>query len=269
MTSTMPSTGVDLAQRELEKESKIKTLREKLEADEAGPKAAAQLVQGGELASHGEMTSDVFLHRWLRARSWDVDRAYASIIKHAEWRATNMPGGKVDEATIANELACEKVYLQGCDRKGRPIMIIQVKKHNGWTRALDELERLCCYVLDACVAAAKQHPEANPRGQCLALLDLTDMGALSMDIQAIKTLFQLLGEHYVERLGAMYFYNPPYIFWGAWNTLSPLLPEPTRQKIKVLDASQGAAELLEVVDADVLPKEYGGNAPLAAPLGKH
>lgn len=41
--------------------------------------------------------------------------------------------------------------------------------------------------------------DVNPRGHCLALLDLTDMGALSMDVQAIKTLFSLLGEHYVER----------------------------------------------------------------------
>ncbi len=51
--------------------------------------------------------------------------------------------------------------------------------------------------------------------------------------QAIRTLLVLLGEHYVERLGAMIFYNPPYIFSSAFSTLSPLLPEPTRQKIKV------------------------------------
>lgn len=48
----------------------------------------------------------------------------------------------------------------------------------------------------------------------------------------------------------MYFYNPPYIFWGAWNTLSPLLPEPTRNKIKVIDPSQNS-ELLEAVDPEV------------------
>jgi hypothetical protein len=59
----------------------------------------------------------------------------------------------------------------------------QVRKHNGWTRALDELERLCCFALDSCAAAARPHAVANPLGQCLALLDLSDMGALSMDIQ--------------------------------------------------------------------------------------
>lgn len=48
----------------------------------------------------------------------------------------------------------------------------------------------------------------------------------------------------------MYFYNPPYIFWGAWNTLSPLLPEPTRQKIQVIDPAQNQA-LLDAIDASV------------------
>lgn len=57
----------------------------------------------------------------------------------------------------------------------------QVCKHNGWTRYLDELERLCCYALDALVARAPE--DKNPRGHCSVVLDLTNMGTLSMDIQ--------------------------------------------------------------------------------------
>ncbi len=36
----------------------------------------------------------------------------------------------------------------------------------------------------------------------------------------------------------------------------------------MLDAAQGSAELLGLVDPQVLPTEYGGEAALAAPLGK-
>ena len=46
-------------------------------------------------------------------------------------------------------------------------------------------------------------PVTNPRGHISVLLDLTDMGAVSMDLAAIQALFKLLGEHYVERLGQM------------------------------------------------------------------
>ncbi|GFH29660.1 CRAL-TRIO domain-containing protein [Haematococcus lacustris] len=114
---------------------------------------------------------------------------------------------------------------------------------------------------------AAPHVDRNPRGQCCTLLDLTDMAMVSMDVQAIKTLLTLLGEHYVERLGALIFWNPPLIFWGVWNSLSPLLPEVTRAKIFVIDPSK-TASLVELVGAEVLPTEYGGCAELAAPLGK-
>ncbi len=72
------------------------------------------------------MTDPEFLRRWLRARGWDVARAAAAITRHAEWRAAHMPSGRVELESIANELACDKVYLQGVDRKGRPVMIILV-----------------------------------------------------------------------------------------------------------------------------------------------
>eukprot|EP00199_Chlamydomonas_sp_CCMP681_P007094 CAMPEP_0119106252 /NCGR_PEP_ID=MMETSP1180-20130426/3997_1 /TAXON_ID=3052 ORGANISM="Chlamydomonas cf sp, Strain CCMP681" /NCGR_SAMPLE_ID=MMETSP1180 /ASSEMBLY_ACC=CAM_ASM_000741 /LENGTH=268 /DNA_ID=CAMNT_0007091539 /DNA_START=84 /DNA_END=890 /DNA_ORIENTATION=+ len=253
--------------REEQQETKILELKALLKGDE-GRTAGDQLVQGGELISAAELCSDKLLHKWLRARGWDVQKAYNSILKHAAWRVTNMPNGIVEPSTIANELACDKAFIQGVDRKGRPLLIIQVRKHNGWTRTLGELERFCCFLLDACAKGAADHPEINPRGQLCALLDLTDMGAVSMDIAAIKTLFQLLGEHYVERLGAMYFWNPSYLFWGAWNTLSPLLPEPTRNKIKVIDPATQAHQLHELIDPSVLPVEYGGQAALGVALGK-
>lgn len=176
-----------------------------------------------------------------------------------------MPKGAIQESEIANELACEKVYVLGCDKAGRPLVLIAAKKHNGWTRRLDELEKFCCYLLDNAIALCD--PEINPRGHISVLLDLTDMGALSMDVQAIQALFKLLGEHYVERLGQMVMYNPPLIFWGAWNTLSPLLPPVTRQKIHVVDPTKREV-LVDNVDASVLPEEYGGAATLVPPLSR-
>jgi hypothetical protein len=41
----------------------------------------------------------------------------------------------------------------------------QVRKHNGWTRNLEELERLCCHALDECCKLAAGHADNNPKGQ--------------------------------------------------------------------------------------------------------
>ena len=57
----------------------------------------------------------------------------------------------------------------------------------------------------------------------------------------------------------MYFYDPPYIFWGAWNSLSGLLPKVTREKLVMLyPGEQG--KLVEDIGSEVLPKDYGGGA---------
>lgn len=64
----------------------------------------------------------------------------------------------------------------------------------------------------------------------------------------------LLGQHYVERLDALYFYNPPSVFWGLWNSLKGLLPEVTRSKIKVIDPS----DLQQLIDA--VPPEVSRGA---------
>uniref|UniRef100_A0A7S2VVE2 CRAL-TRIO domain-containing protein n=1 Tax=Chlamydomonas chlamydogama TaxID=225041 RepID=A0A7S2VVE2_9CHLO len=247
--------------RAKDQEVKITDLRGILDSDD-GRKAAAQLVQGGELTSADQLLSDQYLRRWLRARRWEPESAARSIIAHAQWRVTNMPTGAIQPSEISNELACGKAFLLGCDKQGRGILLFQARKHNGWTRRLEELEKFCCYVMDKAITMCD--PVLNPRGQISFILDLTDMGAVSMDVQAVQALFKLLGEHYVERLGQMVMYNPPYLFWGAWNTLSPLLPPVTKQKIQVLDPTQRQT-LVDMMGASVLPTEYGGDAELAAP----
>lgn len=240
--------------RTKEQEEKIAALRKALDSDD-GRQAAAQLVQGGEIANPEQMLEHMFLRRWLRARSWDVDVAARCIISHAAWRAGIMPNGPITPAQIPNELGSEKAFMLGSDKQGRAVLLIQAKKHKAWTRKLEELELYVCYLLDAAVNACDL--SLNPRGHIAVILDLTDMGATNMDVQAVQALFKLLGAHYVERLGQMIIYNPPMIFWGAWNTLSPLLPPVTLKKIMVV-ALKDKYDMVDSVGPEVMPAEYGG-----------
>ena len=41
----------------------------------------------------------------------------------------------------------------------------------------------------------------------------------------MKTIIGLLSTHYVERLAAFYFFDPPRVFWGLWAASKGLLPE--------------------------------------------
>ena len=44
--------------------------------------------------------------------------------------------------------------------------------------------------------------------------------------------------------------------------------QPTRSKMKIVDPAADSHDLICDIPADVLPKAFGGQAELAAPLGK-
>ena len=111
----------------------------------------------GSLADAGEPVDAAVLRRWLAARRHSVSEAAAGIQAHAEWRREFLAGAAgVEEASIASELAAQKVFLQGQDRAGQAVVVVQVRgKREGRGRA-----RPAAAAAAACAAVA--HPAASP-----------------------------------------------------------------------------------------------------------
>ena len=95
------------------------------------------------------------------------------------------------QSEIPNELACEKVSLLGCDSQGRAVVLFLARKHNAWTRNLEELERLVCYVLDAAIKTCDH--SINPARKITVFLDLTELGTVSLDVPAVKGQYREIG----------------------------------------------------------------------------
>lgn len=57
----------------------------------------------------------------------------------------------VIQSTIPNQLAANKVFLQGTDKEGRGLMIVLAARHDAWYASADEVLRMMCYGLDAVV----------------------------------------------------------------------------------------------------------------------
>lgn len=70
---------------------------------------------------------------------------------------------------IVNELASNKVYLQGNDIQGRTVFVVLAKQQE-MGRA-EETKRFICYTLDNAIAAAD--PARNELRQFLCLFDLS------------------------------------------------------------------------------------------------
>eukprot|EP00775_Hariotina_reticulata_P003639 gene3639-3900_t len=248
-------------QQEAKERAAVDELKALLQTPE-GKKAAEELVQGGELQDASEMTSDLYLRKWLFAREWDVPLTHTCILAHAGWRAHTMPHGYIDEAWIQDALKDEKVFLQGCDKQGRGFTIIRVSRHAPKAdkqRNLKPDKLFVCYIMNAVMAVCNK--EINPRQRLVSMFDMTGCSMANLDVPCMRMILGLLNQHYVETLSVMYFYNPPLVFWGIWNTFKGLIPPVTREKIKMIDPAD-LAQLQADFPPEVLPKEYGGAAEL-------
>lgn len=56
----------------------------------------------------------------------------------------------------------------------------------------------------------------------------------NLDVGALQAVFEVLQQHYPERLGELWFLNAPFIFWGLWRVVSPFIQQATKEKIKFL-----------------------------------
>lgn len=63
--------------------------------------------------------------------------------------------------------------------------------------------------------------------------------------------------YYPETLGELFIINAPWVFTPLWAMVRPWLDPVTAAKFHVL-GSKFQKQLLEVIDADQLPVEYGG-----------
>ncbi|KAK9808894.1 hypothetical protein WJX72_005949 [[Myrmecia] bisecta] len=195
----------------------------------------------------------------LRGNVCGLEAAGSAIVAHAHWRAEHVPRGRIFEDEIPNELAAQKVFLQGVDLQGRPVLIVMASRHDMGHRNIMETKQLICYTLDNAIAAADT--TLNKHSQILCLFDLSGLRMNNLDLKALQAVFELLQQHYPERLAALWFLNAPMIFWGIWRLVGPFIQPATKEKIQFLSGAARQRTLNQFIPQEVLPEQYGGAAP--------
>ncbi|KAE8893818.1 hypothetical protein PF010_g28477 [Phytophthora fragariae] len=79
----------------------------------------------------------------------------------------------------------------------------------------------------------------------------------------IRRCTSVMQHHYPQRSFKIFIVNVPSWFGMAWKGVKPLLNEATRAKTNILTESETAGALLEFIDAENLPVEYGGTCSCA------
>ncbi|KAJ2451070.1 phosphatidylinositol transfer protein csr1 [Coemansia sp. RSA 2336] len=196
---------------------------------------------------------DVLMLRFLRARKWDVERAYKMAIAAVKWRVQE----KVDEiiwyGDIHNDasLMWKGVsYAHGKDRLGQPIIWSGSCLHHQKDQSYPQLKRYLIWMMETL-----RQLLFTPIERVCLIMDLTDHSNANMDWPFVKTFIKFLEAYYPECLGICIVYNGPWWFSGVWKLISPLLDPVVASKVQFAQKPEG---LLKFIDEAELLAIRGG-----------
>lgn len=192
---------------------------------------------------------DTDVLRFLRARKWDVSRAFAMMAGCMKWRLDNnveelAENGDLGNAGIEKFLDQQrsgKTYAMGTTDNEQPICYIHVKKHLTWGQPGQSMSKYVIYAMESFRLLMQP-----PNDKVVLLFDLTGFGLRNMDWNCILFIVKCLEAYYPESLGTLYIHNAPWIFSGIWKLLGPMLDPVVRSKVKFTKKPE---------DLDIVPKE--------------
>ncbi|XP_073001871.1 uncharacterized protein [Typha latifolia] len=181
------------------------------------------------------------LMRFLKAREWNVRKAYKMLVDCLHWRIENQIDNILEKPIMPTDLyrtirASQLVGLSGYSKEGLPVFAVGV----GFS------------------ILSKVPPNATKKygrqiSNCLKVLDMTALKLSSLNQIKLATALATVDDlNYPEKTRTYYIVNAPYIFSTCWKVVKPLLHERTRRKVLVLKGC-GRDELLKVMDYASLP----------------
>ncbi|KAF6166647.1 hypothetical protein GIB67_005509 [Kingdonia uniflora] len=205
-----------------------------------------------------EYCTDACLRRYLEARNWNVDKSKKMLAESLKWRLSYKPE-QILWHQVANEGETGKVYRANFhDRQGRTVLIMRPGMQN--TTDGDNQIRHLVYLIENAILNLPEGQE-----QMAWLIDYTGFSLnTNVPIRTARDTINILQNHYPERLGIAFLYNPPRIFEAFWKIIKYFLDTKTFNKVKfVYPKDKDSVELMSsYFDADNLPVELGGKATM-------
>ncbi|GAU15312.1 hypothetical protein TSUD_03810, partial [Trifolium subterraneum] len=205
----------------------------------------------GPLSGHSsKYCTDACLRRYLEARNWNVDKSKKMLEDTLKWRSVYKPE-KIRWDEVAEEGETGKVYRASFhDRQGRTN-----------TSSLDNQIKHLVYLLENAMLNLPPGQE-----QMAWLIDFTGWSITNnVPLKSARETINILQNHYPERLGIAFLYNPPRIFEAFWKIVKYFLDNKTFQKVKfVYPKNKDSVELMKsYFDEENLPNFWGSDDKLS------
>ncbi|CAO3607247.1 unnamed protein product [Cunninghamella echinulata] len=169
--------------------------------------------------------TDATLHRYLRARKWDLNAARTMLENTMKWRREFRPD-QLDPDYIRPEVETGKMYYNGYDFYGRPSLIMRPRNEN--SKDGDRQIKHIVFCLERGI-------RLMPEGVETVNIIIDFKGAMASQHPSIATskkFLEILGNHYPERLGTAFVVKSPWFFLTTFKIISPFIDPVTKSKIK-------------------------------------
>ncbi|XP_070706317.1 SEC14-like protein 2 [Pempheris klunzingeri] len=210
---------------------------------------------------------DHYLLRWLRARSFNVQKAEAMVRKHVEFRR------KMNVDSIISDWKPPEVIekfvsggMCGYDREGSPIWydVIGPLDPKGLLLSATKQDFLKTKIRHTEMLQRECRRQSEKLGRNIEAISLIyDCEGLGLKhvwkpaIEAYGEILTMFEENYPEGLKRVFLVKAPKMFPMAYNLIKHFLCEETRRKIIVLGANWQEV-LRQHIDPEQLPVVYGG-----------
>lgn len=195
---------------------------------------------------------DACLVRYLRSvKGASVEAAAKRLEFTLQWRREFRPD-LIDPSEVEPEAVTGKLYINGFDTSGRPVlqMVPGRENTNTWDRQIRHL------VWNLELAMKLMPPTVSK--VCL-LIDYGVNFKNQTPMSVSKKVLDILQNHYAERLGIAFMYEAPAMLSIFWRIISPFLDPITKAKIHFV--KKGQQEMLTHLPKAVLEKRHGGENP--------
>ncbi|GAB5355820.1 hypothetical protein AAMO2058_000238000 [Amorphochlora amoebiformis] len=210
--------------------------------------------------------TDVTLKRFLKAREYDVEKAYKMYTNCLKWRRENEIDKIVDNPPAKLETYKKLVASKhhGFDKLGRPIYVERVGQIHYPTLneylTLDDLMDIHVYHMELsakmCAESSKKLGKDVHQG-----CHIVDLAGMSMHhrhgLAFIQRCAKVDEAYYPETMGKLYIINAPRIFGFFWGICKAWVHPNTQRKIEVI-SGEPENELRKAIPLHFLPVEFGG-----------
>ncbi|KAG0326912.1 hypothetical protein BGZ99_008821 [Dissophora globulifera] len=200
---------------------------------------------------------DMIALKFIRARKWVVNDAVKMFLDNLKWRIiedldelSELSDVELDSKypNFIDQLQSGKGYLRGADSRDRPISIINTRLHHKTDQPPETLHRFTLYTMECGRRFLSPGKET-----VIVLFDLSDFGLDNMDWSFVRLFVQCFESYYPETLGTCIVHRAPYVFWGIWRLIQPLLDPAVAGKFVFTRTN---AELHQVVPREHLSIEH-------------